>query len=110
MALKILNPDDEFDYIFMTEQSIHQTKINNISETPKFIVSFAWIKYRIDDITGDIVYDHTSVNTFYDNDYVTSAIEHQISGDETYFNAHTANQAVVAHIISEATSYNLEFV
>lgn len=108
MAIRILNPSDEFDHVFMTELLISQSPIHNISYAPTYRLSIAWKHYKVDPVTGDMTYDPLSAGTYYTEDFYGDAIAKYTNGDADRISALMANQAAVTEIISEVSGLTLE--
>jgi hypothetical protein len=72
MALKDTNTEEEYPYVFMVEESVFQSRITNINQTPIYGVSLAWTYYKTAE-NGDITFKPAQPESYYDSDFHTSA-------------------------------------
>jgi len=111
MAIKINNPSDEYDHIFMSEQSIFQKKFFNVSDTPKYVISLAWKYYKVDPNTGDIVFKPNSSMTYYNDDlYAYSMLLMGETGSTLHFDTLAAQQESIKEIIGRETNFEMEII
>ena len=109
MALKVINAVDEYDHIFMVEQSICQKQIANASDNPRYSLSLIWRYYKqLED--GSIVFSPNTASTYYDDDFYLTAIQKYAGGDTTDVNTLGAQQLSVKAIVESETNMSLEVV
>lgn len=108
MAIRITNPEDEFDHIFMIEQHNIQSRISHVSESPKYWVSVAYNRYKINP-DGSIEYTAQSESLDVE-DFYSSAVLNAQSGNMDLLTAMLADQDAVAKMIADQTSYAVEVI
>ena len=101
MAVKDVNPDEEYPYVFMIEQSIMQSIITHVDEPPIYTVSMAWRYYKVTDV-GDMVFK-PEAETMYDAEYYTHAVATMMSGNTVLVDAMNKQQSAIAFLLSEQT-------
>ena len=109
MALKDINADSEYPYVFMVEQSIYQAKMKNDSETPAYSISLAWTHYKIE-VNGDYSYTPSPIQSYYNENFYGLAIDGMQVGDNTHVNTLGAQQLSVKKIIEVESGVTLEAI
>jgi hypothetical protein len=109
MALKDTNLSEEYPYIFLVEQSIHQGVIGNSADNPQYTLSLAWRYYKVLE-DGAIVFKSGKPETYYDSDFYVSAITEYMSGDATDLQTLGAQQLSVKKIVESQTGRTLEVI
>jgi hypothetical protein len=109
MALKDTDPNVEYPYFFMVEQSIFQSKIVNVSNTPSYSLSIAWKKYKVLE-DGTMVFSLDKAETYYDDDYFITAYTDSVGGNLTHMNTLGAQQLSIKKIIEAETGSTLEVI
>lgn len=109
MALKVLNPADGYDHIFMISQSLHQRTIDAVSDDAYYTLSLVWTYYKVEE-DGSIVYSPNDPVSYYDENFYVSAVTDYMSGNAIHFNTLTAQQASIKHIVEAFTGLSLEAV
>ncbi len=108
MAIKATDPSIEYNYVYMRELTIAQSRIAYESEQPIYTVSVAWDFYKV--VDGNILYSQESVGTYYEEDFHSKSVMEYLSGDNRKINSLAANQAVVAQVVAEITGLQMEIV
>ena len=109
MALKNTDIAAEYPFIFMLEQSIHQSRIANDTSEPKYTLSLAWTYYRVE-TDGSLTYAPNAVSTYFDDNFHGHALMDYLSGDMTHMQTLGAQQLSVQKIVESETGITLEVV
>ncbi len=109
MALKDTNPAEQYPYVFMVSQSIHQRTIENASEQAYYTLSMVWQYYKVDE-NNKIVFKPDDQYSYYDENFQLTATQDYISGDTTHAGTLTAQQLSIKKIVEQETGRSLEVV
>ena len=109
MAIKLLNAPDEFDHVMMTELHLVQSQIFNHDDTPKYELSFAFRRYKIN-LDQSMEYAPLLADTDYDDDYYTLAINSLGLGDARHITALAAVQDTITKFLEDNFGYTTEVV
>jgi hypothetical protein len=109
VALKDTNPNEEYPFIFMVAQSIHQRTIENASDQAYYTLSMVWKYYKIDE-NNKIVMDESRQHSYYDENFQLTAVSDYLSGDSTHANTLGTQQLSIKKIVEQETGVTLEVI
>ena len=101
MAIRITNPVDSFDHIFLGELLISQDRKTLASLSPVYNISYTYRFYKI--VDDEIIYKDGSYSGSLENYYGAALADYGL-GDATLMNALLANQAAVSKLINDTTT------
>jgi len=107
MGIRITNTTDGYELAMLSELLITQRLLRNVNDTPKYVVSFAVRRYKVVDNDGSIEYADDALLEFVE-DFQPLATSEAIAGDMTLASALSGDQAAVAKLIADNTSYTTE--
>ena len=107
MGLKLLNSEDDYDRIFMMEQSIFQKVPVNGSSDPSYTISIAFKRYKINS-DDSLTFSGGNAKTIYMEDFYSSAFQEYISGNPILLQGLSGNQDAISWLISNEFGYELE--
>lgn len=108
MALREKDSTAEFPYYFLKEQTIFQTRVGTADSQPRYSISLAWVRYRVE-ADGTIVYGKET-GTYYDDDFYAHAVQHAAESDFAFVDGLSAMQLAVKKIIEDEMLVQLEVV
>jgi len=107
MGIRITNATDGYELAMLSELLITQRLLRNINDTPRYVVSFAVRRYKCINEAGDLEFA-VDTHTDFVSDYYPLAMTEAGGGDTTLISALGGNQAAVAKLITDNTSYTTE--
>lgn len=106
MALKDTDINAEYPYFFFVEESIHQQERDNIADDPIYTLSLVWKRYKVE-TDGAMVMDDNSQQSYYDENFYTTAATKAAQGDMSDYDTLTAQTLSVKNIIEAETGVTL---
>lgn len=109
MAIKDTDPNADFPYVFVVEQTITQSQLANHNDNPRYEISFAWRYYQVDE-SGAIQFAPGPAQTYFNEDFYGLALTAMQASNLSHVDAIAAQQESMRQIIAEITGKTLEAV
>lgn len=106
MALKSTDENDEYPYVFMISQSIAQQTVETGSDSPIYTLSIVWTYYKVLE-DGSVHYQPDGQQSYYDENFYTSAVADHAGGDSTHLSTLAAQIESIKKIVEQETGKTL---
>ena len=106
MSIKSIDEGDEYPYVFMISQSIAQQTVETNIDSPMYTLSIVWTYYKVHE-DGSIEYQPDGQQSYYDDNFYTSAITEYAGGNSTHISTLSAQIASIKKIVEQETGKTL---
>lgn len=107
MAVKNVDLNVEYPYVFLVSQSLAQRRHNLASEAPEYTLSLTWKYYKVAD-TGEVVFDDSRQVTIDIDNFFELAMQDYANGYDSHLATIMMQQESVRRIVSEYTGERYE--
>jgi len=102
MGIHITNSPDEYDHVFMSEQSIMQKIPEFEANAPEYIISLVWRRYKVN-ADDTLAFASEPPNTLYLEDFFSTAMLDYSNGEYALVTGLQGNEGAVARLLTLET-------